>query len=42
MSAAENDAGRIDADLYMAARLKTLYEKFRVDAGEKTAKRSGG
>jgi photosynthetic reaction center cytochrome c subunit len=35
MSAAENDAARIDADLYFPARLKTLYEKFRVDAGEK-------
>ena len=35
MSAAENDAARIDADLYLAAHLKTLYQKFRVDAGEK-------
>jgi photosynthetic reaction center cytochrome c subunit len=35
MSAAENDAVRIDADLYFAARVKTLYQKFRVEAGEK-------
>src|SRR5438445_8621981 len=35
MSAAENDAARIDADLYFPAHLKTLYEKFSVDAGEK-------
>jgi len=35
MSAAENAAARIDADLYFPAHLKTLYEKFRVDAGEK-------
>jgi hypothetical protein len=35
MSAAENAAERIDADLYLPAHLKTLYEKFRVDAGEK-------
>ena len=35
MSAAENAATRIDADLYLPAHLKTLYEKFRVDAGEK-------
>ncbi len=35
MSAAENAAARIDADLYLPAHLKTLYEKFRVDAGEK-------
>ena len=35
MSAAENAAARIDADLYFPVRVKTLYEKFRVDAGEK-------
>jgi photosynthetic reaction center cytochrome c subunit len=35
MSAVENDAARIDADLYFPAHVKTLYQKFRVDAGEK-------
>jgi photosynthetic reaction center cytochrome c subunit len=35
MSAAENDAVRIDADLYFPAHVKTLYQKFRVEAGEK-------
>jgi photosynthetic reaction center cytochrome c subunit len=35
MSAAENNAARIDADLYFPAHLKTLYQKFRVDSGEK-------
>ncbi len=35
MSATENAAARIDADLYFPAHLKTLYEKFRVDIGEK-------
>lgn len=35
MTAAENDAVRIDADLYFPAHVKTLYRKFRVDAGEK-------
>jgi photosynthetic reaction center cytochrome c subunit len=35
MSAAENDAVRIDADLYFPAHLKTLYQKFSVDPGEK-------
>jgi photosynthetic reaction center cytochrome c subunit len=35
MSVAENAAARIDADLYLPAHLKTLYEKFRVDIGEK-------
>jgi photosynthetic reaction center cytochrome c subunit len=35
MSAAENDAARIDADLYFPAHVKTLYSKFSVDAGEK-------
>jgi len=35
MSAAENAAARIDADLYLPSHLKTLYEVLRVDAGEK-------
>jgi len=35
MSAAENAAAHIDADLYLPAHLKTLYQKFRVDVGEK-------
>lgn len=35
MSATENAAARIDADLYFPAHVKTLYQKFRVDAGEK-------
>jgi photosynthetic reaction center cytochrome c subunit len=35
MSAAENDAARIDADLYFAVHVKMLYEKFGVEAGEK-------
>jgi hypothetical protein len=35
MSAAENDGARIDADLYLPVRLKTLYRKFSVDSGEK-------
>jgi photosynthetic reaction center cytochrome c subunit len=35
MSAAENEAARIDADLYLAAHLKTLYQKFSVASGEK-------
>jgi hypothetical protein len=35
MSAAENAAARMDADLYFPVHLKTLYQKFRVDAGEK-------
>ena len=35
MSAAENAAAGMDADLYFPLHLKTLYEKFRVDAGEK-------
>ena len=35
MSAAENAAARIDADLYFSAHLKTMFQKFRVDAGEK-------
>jgi len=35
VTAAENDAARMDADLYFALHLKTLYQKFRVDAGEK-------
>jgi photosynthetic reaction center cytochrome c subunit len=35
MSAAENAAARIDADLYFPAHLKALYQKFSVDSGEK-------
>jgi photosynthetic reaction center cytochrome c subunit len=35
MSAAENAAARIDADLYFPLHVKTLYEKFRVNGGEK-------
>jgi photosynthetic reaction center cytochrome c subunit len=35
MSAAENDAARLDADLYLPAHVKTLYTKFSVDLGEK-------
>jgi photosynthetic reaction center cytochrome c subunit len=35
MSAAENDAARIDSDLYLPAHLKTMYQKFRVEPGEK-------
>jgi hypothetical protein len=35
MSAAENDAARIDADFYLAVHLKSLREKFRVETGEK-------
>jgi photosynthetic reaction center cytochrome c subunit len=35
MSAAENDAARIDADLYFPAHVKTLYQKFTVVPGEK-------
>ncbi len=35
MSAAENDAARIDANLHFAADVKTLYKKFRVIPGEK-------
>jgi photosynthetic reaction center cytochrome c subunit len=35
MSAAENAAARIDADFYFPLHVKTLYEKFRVEAGEK-------
>jgi photosynthetic reaction center cytochrome c subunit len=35
MSAAENDAARIDADFYLPAHLKMLYQKFSVDSGEK-------
>jgi photosynthetic reaction center cytochrome c subunit len=35
MSAAENAAARMDADLYFPLHVKTLYEKFRVDSGEK-------
>jgi photosynthetic reaction center cytochrome c subunit len=35
MSAAENDAARIDSDLYFAAHVKTLYKKFTVVPGDK-------
>src|SRR5467141_1875471 len=35
MSAAENADARIDADLYLPAHLKTLYQEFRVNAGDK-------
>jgi len=35
MSAEENAASRIDADLYFATRVKSLYQKFRVEPGEK-------
>jgi hypothetical protein len=35
MSAAENVAARIDAALYLAAHLKTMFHEFRVEAGEK-------
>ncbi|MGB6595860.1 MAG: c-type cytochrome, partial [Candidatus Acidiferrum sp.] len=35
MSAAENDAERISADLYFASDVKTLYKKFVVRPGEK-------
>ena len=35
MSAAENAAARIDADLHFPLHVKTLYEKFRVEAGER-------
>lgn len=35
MTAAENDGVRVDADLYFPAHVKTLYQEFRVDAGEK-------
>lgn len=35
MSAAENAAAGMDADLYFPLHVKSLYEKFRVDAGEK-------
>jgi photosynthetic reaction center cytochrome c subunit len=35
MSAAENDAARIDSDLYFASHVKTLYKKFTVVPGEK-------
>jgi photosynthetic reaction center cytochrome c subunit len=35
MSPAENDAVRIDADLYFASHVKSLYKKFTVVPGEK-------
>ena len=34
MSAAENAAARMDADLYFPLHVRTLYKAFRVDAGE--------
>ena len=34
MTAAENDGARIDADLYFATHLKSLYQKFNVLPGE--------
>src|SRR5258706_11892851 len=37
MSAAATAAARIDADLYFPAHVKTLYQKFSVEAGEKVA-----
>jgi len=40
MSAAESAAARMDADLDFAAHLKTMFAKFRVDAGEKIVDRS--
>jgi photosynthetic reaction center cytochrome c subunit len=35
MSAAENSSSRIDADFYFPINIQTLYEKFRVEPGEK-------
>ncbi|HEY5068524.1 MAG TPA: c-type cytochrome, partial [Candidatus Acidoferrum sp.] len=35
MSASENDAARLDADLHFAEHVKTMYSKFNVSAGEK-------
>jgi photosynthetic reaction center cytochrome c subunit len=35
MSAAENDAARIDADLYFPVDIKTLYQRYTVEPGEK-------
>src|SRR5258705_10011766 len=35
MAAAEKAAARIDADLYLPAHLKTLYQEYRVNAGDK-------
>jgi photosynthetic reaction center cytochrome c subunit len=35
MSAAENDAARIDSDFYFASHVKTLFQKFTVVPGEK-------
>lgn len=35
MSAAENDAARIDSDFYFASHVKTLFQKFIVAPGEK-------
>jgi photosynthetic reaction center cytochrome c subunit len=35
MSASENAAARLDADLYFPVHVKTLYQKFKVESGEK-------
>ena len=35
MSATEGAAARIDADLYLPSHLKTMFQKFRVDVGER-------
>jgi photosynthetic reaction center cytochrome c subunit len=35
MSAAENDAARLDADLQFPEHVKTMYAKFKVESGEK-------
>jgi outer membrane lipoprotein-sorting protein len=35
MSAAENEAARIDSDFYFASRVKSLFQKFTVAPGEK-------
>lgn len=35
MSAAENDAARVDADLYFPVHLKALYQKFSVESDER-------
>lgn len=35
MSAAENDAARIDSDFYFASHVKTIFQKFSVVPGEK-------
>lgn len=35
MSASENNAARLDADLHFAEHVKTLYSKFKTESGEK-------